>query len=88
MGISFCILERNYVGERNLHATLYDESKHKPWSTNMEQILTQNNILIEFSLNVLIHYIIHLLQYVSHILPPYASHAALRCKTLLRKMFW
>ena len=27
MGISFCILESNDGGERNLHATLYDESK-------------------------------------------------------------
>ena len=28
MGISFCLLEINDGGERNLHATLYDESKH------------------------------------------------------------
>ena len=27
MGISFCLLESNDGGERNLHATLYDESK-------------------------------------------------------------
>ena len=27
MGIYFCLLESNDGGERNLHATLYDESK-------------------------------------------------------------
>ena len=48
----------------------------------MEKILTQNITLINLSLNVPIHYLIHVIQCVLCNLTPYALHTALQCAKL------
>ena len=58
----------------------------KTWSTNIELIINQYLFLLNLSYQIPIHYIIHVLQYVSHIIASYASHTALKCATFLNGM--